>query len=350
MNNWKKIILNPNDTIQKAIKILDKEALQLILIANKDKKLIGTVSDGDIRRALIKNLDMDTKLSKIMFTEPTYCHKDISEEKLLNLMKSKEVLQIPIVNKDLKILGLKTINNLIGNKNIIPKKIDNPVLLMAGGFGKRLEPLTKKVPKPMIKITDKSLLEITLERLVDSGFFNFFISTHYKSEIITKYFGDGSKWGVNITYIKEKKPLGTAGSISLISKKLNKPLLVVNSDLVTKANFKDIIKFHSKKKSAATLCVRKYDFQLPYGVIETKNGNATKITEKPLQKFFVNAGIYILNHNVLKTLKVNKKIHMTDLLSNIIKNNMKVSIYPIYEYWIDVGKIENLKKAKKEME
>ena len=350
MLSWKKIILKINSDIANAIRVMDSEALKLIMVSDSQGKLIGTITDGDIRRALIKKYSMNTKIDKIMNNKPIACLKDTSKKDILSIMKNKKILQIPIIDNQSKIVGLETISNLISSKNKVSKvNIDNPVLLMAGGFGKRLAPITDKIPKPMIKITDKSILETTIESLKKDGFKNFYISTHYKSEIIRKYFGNGKKWNINIKYINEKKPLGTAGCIGLLPKNIIKSILIINCDLVTKVNYNDIIKYHNKKKSLATICVRNYDFQLPYGVIETKNDVVKKITEKPINKFFVNAGIYVLNPKLLKKIKKNIKIDMTTFLSALLDEKKKINIYPIYEYWVDVGRIQNLNKVKNDI-
>lgn len=345
MFNWKKIILRPVDSMEHAIKVMDDEALKMIIVSDIENRLLGTITDGDIRRALIKHLDMNTPISKIMFTNPTYCIEGFSDDKILTLMKKKNVLQIPIVDKDLKVIGLKTINGIMGDKNILNGKFDNPVLIMAGGLGKRLLPITEETPKPLIKLGGKPIIENILIQLIDSGFSNFFISTNYKANKFKEYFKDGSDWGIKIDYLYEEKPLGTAGAISLLPDNITKPLLIINGDILTKVNYETMFSYHEDANADATVCVRKQDFQIPYGVIEAENNFISNIDEKPIKTFFVNAGIYIVNPPLLRKVNKNEYTDMPNFLTEQIKNNFKISMFPLHEYWLDIGNHENLKKA-----
>lgn len=345
MFNWKKIILEPETTMDNAISVMDDEALKMVLVANSENKLLGTITDGDIRRALIKHLPMKTKISEIMFTEPTYCSKSDSDEKILSVMKSKDILQIPILDEEYKIVGLKTINNLMGEKNISENKFSNPVLIMAGGLGKRLLPITEETPKPLIKLGGRPIIENILIKLINSGFSNFFFATNYQAEKFEQYFKDGSDWGVSIRYLQEEKPLGTAGAIGLLPEKVHEPMLIINGDILTKINYENMLAYHEDNNVDATICVRKQDFQIPYGVVESKNNFVVDIDEKPIKSFFVNAGIYILNPNLLSKIEKNKFTDMPEFLTNQINNKLKIGMFPVHEYWLDIGNHTNLKKA-----
>ena len=230
MHHWKKVVLKQTDTIKTAIQVLNQEALRIVMVVDEKERLIGTVTDGDIRRGLIKSLPMDASVTEIMFGEPTVASVTDSKESILSKMKNLNLLQIPVIDNDNKIVGLEVLHDLIETN-----KYDNPVVLMAGGFGKRLQPLTKHTPKPLLKLGTKPILENILDQFISAGFHNFYISVNYKADIVCNHFGDGSKWGISIKYINENEPLGTAGSLGLLPKDISKlPLLMMNGDLLTK--------------------------------------------------------------------------------------------------------------------
>lgn len=342
MQDWKNSILSPSDTLRKAVSILDKEVYKIILVADKNNHLLGTITDGDIRRALLNHVKMTSPLIDVMFKKPvTASYKDTSVE-ILDMMNKYGIMQVPVLNKNGQVVDIKVAPHFE-----IPNKLDNPVFLMAGGFGKRLHPLTHDIPKPLLKVGDKPILETILLQLIGSGFFNFYISTHYKANMIREYFGDGSRWGVDIKYISENKPLGTAGALGLLPKKLpDAPLLMMNGDLLTTINFKNLLSFHEQHQEAvATMCVREYDFQVPYGVVNVEGSVVTGIEEKPVHSFFVNAGIYILNSSIVKEVAMNDYVDMPVLLEKQIKQQRKVNMFPIHEYWLDMGNIQDFEKA-----
>lgn len=345
MEKWKKIILRANDSIELAIKVLTKQALQIIMVSDDGGVLIGTVTDGDIRRALIKHLDMATSLDKVMNKSPFSANFLDNKDKVLRAMQKKGLLHMPITDHNRVIVGLETLQDLINKP-----KYDNPVVLMAGGFGKRLNPLTNETPKPLLNVGTKPIMETIIEQFINSGFHNFFISTHYKAEMVSNYFSDGSNWGVSIQYIHEEKPLGTAGSLGLLPSNLSDlPIIMMNGDILTKLNFDNLLNFHIQSDSIATLCSREYDFQIPYGVIDADENVVKSIVEKPIQKFFVNAGIYVLNSSVYNKLDGVTNIDMPKLLNNQVKLNKKVSTFPIHEYWIDIGHMEDYERANNEI-
>ena len=217
---------------------------------------------------------------------------------------------------------------------------------MAGGLGKRLMPLTEHTPKPMLHIGSKPILEIILEQFINAGFHNFYISMRYKSETLQEHFGDGRDWGVSINYVYEEKPLGTAGAIGLLPKNISDlPSLVMNGDLLTKVDFQKLLSFHVKNGGDATMCVREYDLQVPYGVIQAEEHRITSIVEKPVQKFFINAGIYVLNPNVINAIDGKSYLDMPHMLSKMINGNGQVNMFPLFEYWMDIGIMEDYKKA-----
>ena len=345
MHDWRKVILNKNDTIQSAIDILDKEAMRIAMVVDDSGRLIGTVTDGDIRRGLTKHLPMNTEVFEIMFKEPAVVSVDFSQKEILTKMKKLDLLQMPIVDCDKKVVGLETIQNLI-----VKTSYDTPVFLMAGGFGKRLHPLTDEIPKPLLKVGDKPILENILDQFISAGFNDFYISTHYKAEMVREHFGDGSDWGISIQYVHEDKPLGTAGGLGLLPKKTySSPIIMMNGDLLTKINFEQLLKFHLEEKGDATICVRKYDFQVPYGVIKANGHRITSIEEKPLHKFFVNAGVYVLSPSILNVVDGVNYLDMPQLLEKTIESYGQVNMFPVHEYWLDIGQIEQFNQAQRDV-
>jgi NDP-sugar pyrophosphorylase family protein len=319
-------------------------AEKIVLIVDRGDRLLGTVTDGDIRRALIQHHEMNTHLSIIMHKSPVFAYVEDGREVILEMMKDKSILQVPILDSDNKVVGLETLQHLFE-----VKKRDNPVFLMAGGFGTRLHPLTHDTPKPMLKVGRKPILEIILDQFIEAGFYNFIISTHYKAEVISGYFGDGSNWGVSIRYVYEEKPLGTAGALGLLPSDLpNLPILVMNGDLLTQLDFEQLLNFHVEQGGEVTVCVREYDFQVPYGVIEMEDQRITNIIEKPIHKFFVNAGIYVLNSSLVKSVDGRSYLDMPNLLKMQIKEKAQVTMFPIHEYWLDIGQIEQFEQAQKD--
>lgn len=342
MVNWKSAILTKQDTLASAIKVLNNSSFRIGMIADEDGKLLGTITDGDIRRSLIKHLGMDTNVTVIMCKNPVCTYLGEDKAAVLARMRQKDVLQIPVLDDAGKIIDLKTLHSIIDNT----RKYDNVVFLMAGGFGKRLMPLTDKMPKPLLKVGEKPILETIISQFKASGFWRFVISTHYKANMIQDYFADGKKWDVQISYVYENEPLGTAGALSLLSENFTElPILMMNGDLLTKVNYEEILNFHNQCGGMATMGVREYDFQVPYGVVQAQDHLVQNIVEKPIQRFFVNAGIYVLSPELLKTIGRQVAIDMPVLLKKQIKSGFAVNMFPIHEYWLDIGRINEFKQA-----
>jgi len=279
-----------------------------------------------------------------MNNQPTKVSKSLSRQDLLSLMSSKGLMHMPIVDKDGALCGLETVQHLIEKQSY-----NNPVFLMAGGFGTRLYPLTKETPKPLLKVGDKPILDTIIEQFINFGFSNFYISTHYMSEKIKNNFSNKDLSNINIEFIDEDKPLGTAGSLGLLPKSISKlPIIIMNGDLLTKVDFVHLLDFHQASKAEATMCVREYDFQVPYGVIEIEDHKIREIKEKPVHKFFVNAGIYILNHSLVQKVDGDTYLDMTDFLESELDTG-KVNAFPIHEYWLDIGQIDEYDKANRDI-
>ena len=345
MNSIKKILIKPEDSLEHAIKVLNDAGTRIILVVDKSNKLLGTVTDGDIRRALINKFIMTVPIKLIMNKQPKFARKESSKKDILQLMSSQGIIHMPVVDDNGVIYGLETIEHLIKSPTF-----DNPVFLLAGGFGKRLHPLTEDTPKPLLKVGNRPIIETIIQQFIDHGFKNFYISTHYKSEQIKEFFKDGSQYRVNINYINEVEPLGTAGSLGLLPKEIpDLPIIVMNGDLLTKINFKNLLDFHNDSKSDATMCIREYDVQVPFGVVEINKGEIKQIREKPVHKFFVNAGIYVLNKHLINRIDGNTYLDMPDFLeTELLEKEKGINAFPIHEYWLDIGRIEEYAKAKKD--
>lgn len=344
-HNWKKVLISPDATLEEAISVIDQEALRIALVVDESNRLQGTVSDGDIRRALIKHRPLSSRVREVMNSKPTVAELSTPRETLRSIMYYNDLLSIPLLS-DGVVVGLESLHQVMEDY-----RYENPVFLMAGGFGTRLRPLTNNCPKPLLRIGEKPILEIILESFVAVGFHNFYISTHYKPEMIRDYFGDGSKWGVKITYVHELEPLGTAGALGLLPRDLpDLPLIVMNGDILTKVDFKNLLKYHNENSSLATMCVREYHHQIPYGVIFADDHKITSIIEKPNQKYFVNAGVYVLDASIIHQVKQNEHIDMPTLLTEYIDKGKPVSMFPLHEYWLDIGQMKDFNQAQSDVE
>jgi UDP-2,4-diacetamido-2,4,6-trideoxy-beta-L-gulopyranose hydrolase len=337
---WKNALINPKTSIVETLKVLDRVALRIALIVDTDDKLLGVVTDGDIRRALLNNTPLTEVVSNIMNKNPLTVSVINSNENAKKLMSKFGVLSIPVVD-DGKIVGLECIQYPTE-----AEYLDNPVFIMAGGFGTRLKPLTDNCPKPMLKVGDKPILETLVKQFSKAGFRNIYISTHYLPDVITEYFGNGSNWGVNINYVYEKNPLGTGGALGLLPENVEAlPLIMINGDVLTNINFKRLLDFHNKSNGCATMCVREYRHQIPYGVIEGENNRIVSMIEKPTQSFFINAGVYVLEPEIFKSVKKDAHIDMPSLLQQHIECDKDVHMFPIHEYWLDIGRMDDYHKA-----
>ena len=338
----RQVCLNKNKTINDVINILNKTGKKIVLIIDKKNKLIGTITDGDLRRAFIQGKNLNSKISNIFNRKPFYINKQFTNKKIKSLMIEKKVNHIPIVNSKRKIIDLINLEDLEKTT-----KYENLVIIMSGGKGQRLRPLTKNIPKPLLKINKKPIIEHIINQAKDNGFCKFVITVNYLAHKIKKYFRDGSRLGVNISYIEEKKPLGTAGSITMLKKIIKKPVIVVNGDIFTKLNFLDFMNFHIQSNSKVTMGVKINEYKNPYGVVDiNKFGDIKKIVEKPSNISFVNAGIYILDHSIIRNLKT-KHLDMTDLLQGLINKKMRINAFPIHEDWSDIGNKKDLLSLRK---
>lgn len=338
MKSWKDTLLPPSATVREAIETVD-QAMQIAAVVEDNYKLVGIVTDKDIRQAILRKIRLDDPVTTIMNANPTVGKETDSKEHIIRLFQATNFRSIPIVNESSCLVDIEFLSDVHA-----PRR-PNPVVLMAGGLGSRLHPLTVDCPKPLLKVGDKPLLETILENFIEYGFHKFYISVNYKAEMIENYFGDGSKWEVEIQYLRENKKTGTAGALSLLPTPPQHPIFVMNGDLLTKVNFENLLDFHKQHKAEATMCVREYDLQIPYGVTHIKNHWVVGLEEKPIQAFFVNAGIYVLSPDMLRYIPEDTFFNMTELFDKLIVAQHAVAAFPIREYWLDIGQKEDFERA-----
>ena len=343
MKNIENIKLRQNATIKEALEIIDSGAMQIALVVDDNDKLLGTLTDGDIRRGILMGLDLDSSIETIVFKEPAVAKISSTKEEILKIALSKKLHQIPIVDDNGIVLDLKEIEELVE-----PKIKTNRVILMVGGLGTRLRPLTQDMPKPMLKVGNKPILQTIVEKFAEYGFVNITMWVNVNASIIRDYFGDGKEFGVNIDYVLEQKRMGTAGALSLLKERPSEPFFVMNGDLLTNVNFEHIFNYHMLNKATATMCVREYDYEVPYGVVKMNDNKIIEIAEKPVQKFFVSAGIYMLSPEILDLIPKNEFYDMPALFEKLIKLSKNVISFPIREYWLDIGRMEEYQRANEE--
>ncbi len=342
MRNSKKISISPQATIKEAIETIDKGVMQIALVVENDR-LIGTITDGDIRRGFLNGRSLADKIEGLYNTAPFTGALGQTSEDLVQLALARGIKQLPILDDDGKLVGIEYIDDYLRG----PEK-PNAIVLMAGGLGTRLRPLTAEMPKPMLTVGSKPILETILESFSHYGFRNFYLSVNYKADKIRNYFKDGGQYGVNINYLTETTKLGTAGALSLLPNNIKDPIIIMNGDLLTNVNFERLLNYHLLAKAEATMCIREYKLQIPYGVVKTEGATIQEIIEKPTQNFFVNAGIYVLSPSALKLIPENSFFDMPQLFQNLIDEKRKACSFPITDYWMDIGQPNDFKQANSE--
>jgi dTDP-glucose pyrophosphorylase len=319
---------------------IDKASLQIALIAGEDGRLLGTVTDGDIRRGILRGHGLDDPIDRVMNPNPMTVRNREDPDTLLALMRTAQVRHVPVIDESGTLVGLETLEDLIS-----PPERDNAVVLMAGGMGKRLMPLTANKPKPMLPVGGRPILEHALVGLAEQGFRRFYFAINYLGDMVETHFGDGSRWGVSITYLREEEAMGTAGALSLIPDKLDKPFLVMNGDILTRLNFVQLMEAHEAGGCKATMCVRQWDYQIPFGVTQIDDDQLLSIEEKPTMRHFVSAGIYVVEPGAMTHVPDRRFFDMPQLLNRLIEQGDGVRVFPITEYWLDVGRHDDMQRA-----
>lgn len=338
------IKINQNASIKQALKVIDKGAIKVAVVLSDDGLLLGMLSDGDIRRALLKGMSLDDSITGIINKDPVVANINDTKERILELANEKKLHQIPIISNG-KLIGIQDIREFLA-----PKNKPNKVILMVGGLGARLRPLTNDMPKPMLDVGNKPILHTIVENFAKYGYTDIIMCVNYKSEIIKEYFGNGDKFGVKIEYVLENQRMGTAGALSLLQKRPKDDFFVMNGDLLTNVNFEYLHEYHKDSNALASICIRKYDMQVPYGVVNVRANKVTSIEEKPMQSFFVSAGIYMFSPIVLDFIPKGVFYDMPTLFSELLKQGFAVYPFFIREYWLDIGRIDEYRRANDEYE
>ncbi|MBL4938135.1 nucleotidyltransferase family protein [Clostridium sp. YIM B02515] len=338
------LLVTEQTTIIETLKKIDSNAKGIAIVVSDNKELIGTITDGDIRRAIIDGAGTSSTITKIYNKKCKYLLDNYDKKDIENIFKNDKIRFIPIIDQYNVVIDLLEVDN--DNFSVYR---DNPVLIMAGGLGTRLRPLTNDLPKPMLKVGGKPILETIIEQFKIKGYKNILLSVNYKSEIIENYFRDGSDFGVSIKYIREDKRMGTAGAIKLAEQFLNKDFFVINGDILTNVCFNRLLEYHQQNNFKMTIGARNYETQIPYGVLNIDDTCVTSIEEKPIVNFYVNGGIYVLSPDTLKYIPENDYFDITELINKVLENKDKVGSYPILEYWMDIGQLKDYYKANEDI-
>jgi len=344
-NDWTTCLIAPALSIRGVIAVIDRGARQIAMVVDEERRLLGVVTDGDIRRAILRGVSLDEPVEVIMNRKPQVGATGWSRGRAFELMQTHSIRQLPIVDAEGRVVDLISFEAFLATR----RSRRNPVVLMAGGLGTRLRPLTEAVPKPMLDLGGRPILERILAKFIAEDFTTFFISVHYRGEIIKDHFGDGAQHGVTIRYLDEREPLGTAGALSLLPERPTEPIVVMNGDLLTDVNPGRLLDFHLDRRAVATMAVREYDVEVPFGVVETAGPErdvVSAIREKPVHRFLVNAGIYVLNHEVLDHIAGSTRLDMPTLLNRLITAGERVAAFPIHEAWVDIGRLDELERVR----
>lgn len=342
----KKLLITPDAKIKDAMKQMDTTAEKLLLVVDPDDSFLGTLSDGDIRRHILNYGNLNLKIEKSYNRDPIYLKEGEGEKKARKLMLENKILSIPVINSSHKIVGLIVWNVVFNGKRFEYKIIkDVPVVIMAGGKGKRLDPVTRILPKPLIPIGEKPILEIIMDKFSQFGISDFHLSVNYKGEMIKAYL-DYAGLPYNFEYIWEKNFLGTAGSLKYLPKNFPSPFIVSNCDIILDADYSDLVKFHKENKNDITVVGSVQHHKIPYGVIEAENGCIKTITEKPEWDLTVNTGVYVMQRNILDCFPRGSVFDTTDLIERLIQLKKRIGLYPVSENsYIDIGQWEKYREA-----
>lgn len=340
MRSWKDTLLGPDTSLREALEIIDRTGSQIALVVDENRRLLGTLSDGDARRGLLKGLQLHDKVSAAMYRYPTCAGSDEDSHSILATMRRLGLHQIPIVDGDRVVVGLQVVDDYLTR----PLR-DQWVVVMAGGLGSRLQELTRDTPKPMLKVGNRPLLETIVLGYAEQGFRHFYFAVNYKADQIESHFGNGSALGVEIRYLRETKRMGTAGALSLLPESPQQPFIVTNADLLTKENYGRMLDLHVESGCAATMAVRDYEMQVPFGVVHHRDGYIQSIEEKPVQRFVVSAGMYVLSPDVLELVPRGKYLDMPSLFEALVQRGMRTRCHHTEGYWLDIGRLPDYERA-----
>ena len=346
MTDLARYFVGPDSSLREVIACIDRNGKGIALVVDADQRLIGTITDGDVRRALLAGRDLDWRAAALLAEKPPQALKpltapdDTAAAELLELMQRHDVRHIPLVQSENRVVGVALLSDLIEEYRLPIRAV-----IMAGGFGTRLRPLTDETPKAMLPIGDRPLLEHIVRQLKDVGIRRLSLATHYRGDTIRSHFGDGREFDVEIQYVDEGEPLGTAGALSLLEGS-DEPLLVMNGDILTRVDFRAMLEFHTSSRAELTMAVRPFELQVPYGVVETNGIEVVRLAEKPVARYLINAGIYLLSPDIQRRVPSGQRYDMTDLVSRLIADGRRVISFPVRESWIDIGHHEDYLRAR----
>jgi dTDP-glucose pyrophosphorylase/CBS domain-containing protein len=350
MVDVEKLLVSPDSSIRQVMAVIDRGARGIALMVDADRRLAGTVTDGDIRRLILSGVDLDQPVAQAQarkagspYAEPVTAPLGTERGELVRRMQEHHVRQIPLLDEQGRVAGLVTLDELLPAE-IMPLQ----AIIMAGGQGARLRPLTEDLPKPMLPVGDRPLMQLIIEQLQRAGIRRVNVTTHYLADKITGYFGDGEAFGVELNYVTEVRPLGTAGAIGLLEAP-DEPLLVINGDILTRVDFRALLDYHREHRADLTMAVRRYDMQVPYGVVECEGPDVRRLREKPDVSFLVNAGIYLLEPSVYAYVRNGEHLDMTELIQTLLDDGRRVVSFPIVEYWLDIGQILDYERAQEDV-
>ena len=338
---WRPCLLEQDANIQGAIRCLDQSGFQIAIVVDAENKLLGTITDGDIRRGLLRGLELSSPISMIVHRDPLVLPPTITKDAALKLMQANRIHQLPIVDDTRRVVGLHIWDEL----GEIARR-PNKMVIMAGGKGTRLRPHTEHCPKPLLPVRGKPMLEHIMERARTEGVEHFILAVHYLGHMIEDYFGDGARWNIRIEYLREEQPLGTAGALGLLSSRPAHPLLVTNGDVLTDVRYGEILDFHERLGATATMAVRSHEWQHPFGVVQTEGVNIIGFEEKPVIRSHVNAGIYVIEPRAVDALDHGEYCDMPTLFAKLQAASERTIVYPMHEPWLDVGRPADLEQAR----
>ena len=341
MRSAEPVLVSPATTVAQAIAVIDAGQLGLALVCDGAGRLLGIVTDVDVRKGLLRAMKLDDPVATIMCREPSVATPDTSREELLEVMHGTGVRQIPVVDFAGRVMGVEILKDL----TTVAAERDTEIVIMAGGRGQRLRPLTDDVPKPMLPLGGRPLLEILVERLRRQGFTRLTLALHYKGDVIEDHFGTGARWGVSIRYVREAEQRGTAGALFLLSPRPSAPFVTINGDLLTELSFERLVDFHAAHQGDLTVCVKEYAMEVPFGVVGLRDGQVTGIREKPSTSYHVNAGIYVVEPGALDRVDPGTALDMPDLVNRLIAAGGKVACFPLREKWVDIGTQADYRRA-----
>lgn len=339
---WRETVLNPSASIKQAITKLNDTGLQIVLVLDASDTLMGTLTDGDIRRGLLKGLTLEDSIEGVMRSNAIVVPPEMGRDMVLQLMKANRLRQLPVVDASHKVVGLHLWDE------IAVRSFPNSMIIMAGGLGTRLRPHTESCPKPMLPVAGRPMLEHIIERAKAEGFTHFIIAVQYLGHIIEEYFGNGERFGVRIEYLRETTPLGTAGALSLLTPRPELPFVVTNGDVLSDIRYSELLDFHARHAAVATMAVRLHEWQHPFGVVQTQGIDIVGFEEKPVARTHINAGIYALNPEALASMVADSRCDMPTLFEQLQAEGKRTVAYPMHEPWLDVGRPDDLKRANAE--